>query len=1167
MKIKNFKSFCPKETSIEFRPGLSMVAGPNGSGKSNIGDALLFVLGTRSSKSVRADRLDDLIHNPSNSESRLNTASVKVTFVEDKEEGTFESVELERTLTQSGSDITSTYYINGKRAKHTDVERFLENIGIELDSYSFVLQGDINKFIYVTGLERRKLLESIAGIDSYNARIYAAKEKSQETEKIIMASNTLMEEIQGEIDKVREDAEKLRQHNRLSSEIKNLKYTSLVMQTRNLEIEKSGIENSLSEEDARINNLEVQLQRLKVTQVELQDKRSSIEKNISETIHKELDELRKKMENLKLESARKEIAVGNLNKTIQSSRSEMEENEEKIASIEKEVLELGERVSKLGISDQENRRREAALKEQIRQRIDAQTNKTDLYRKSTDELKRIEGELRELEEKSSSIKKQETEQISISERLQSKLASREETLANEKYRLSEAQWKLRDLQKNLSTHKEMNDSLNKKYFDLQSSISAKEKSRVDVRNRVDALSKEVEKARAEMGSQGNANRSISTLMEAKARGNLKGIHKPISELLSYEDKVAIAVETAAGGRLNSVVVDDENVAQECIEYLREKRMGRVTFIPLNKMVPGRPRGKALLILQSEKSASLLSQTVQYDPLYENAIWYTFSDTILVDDIQVAKRYMTGVRIVTLEGDIFEASGAISGGFTNRTRRVFNSSDLEKKETQLESLKSDLYALDSELTHLRSEYDKISRALMDISKSGGQSQGQENSLQSTITSSQKAIENMSIEAQALRTDLKLSLEVLDGIRQSLKEFDEKKSVLEKEKQKLYSIIGDNGDESDDLNEMQNELDRISVSVNEIVREKSERETTLNKISERKIELINVNENLKKEIDESSIKIETIDEEIAELNRQMNDLKKEEEKINSANTAILKELKGLELEISINGQTIKSIEGEKRALENSTLTSRIKIQNLSEKIEALRVSLSETGGEEIPGYTGLQKINAEISRREHDLQEIGAVNQLAEEELLEKTTRKESLETKINLLQKEVDSLYRLMEELETVKKNVLMDIYRKIRVEMREIFKRLSRGGDVDMYLSDENNPLESELLIKAKPKGDVFTKLQSLSGGEKSLVALSFIVAVQRSKPSPVYFLDEIDMFLDGANAEAMGDLLRENSNTSQVIMISLKNAMGKYANSLFGITMNRKTGCTEVFSKDIGGD
>lgn len=124
-----------------------------------------------------------------------------------------------------------------------------------------------------------------------------------------------------------------------------------------------------------------------------------------------------------------------------------------------------------------------------------------------------------------------------------------------------------------------------------------------------------------------------------------------------------------------------------------------------------------------------------------------------------------------------------------------------------------------------------------------------------------------------------------------------------------------------------------------------------------------------------------------------------------------------------------------------------------------------------------------------------------------------------------------------------------------------------MYLSDENNPLESELLIKAKPKGNVFTKLQSLSGGEKSLVALAFIVAVQRSKPSPVYFLDEIDMFLDGANAEAMGELLRENSNTSQVIMISLKNAMGKYANSLFGVTMNKKTCCTEIFSKDIGGE
>jgi chromosome segregation protein len=343
--------------------------------------------------------------------------------------------------------------------------------------------------------------------------------------------------------------------------------------------------------------------------------------------------------------------------------------------------------------------------------------------------------------------------------------------------------------------------------------------------------------------------------------------------------------------------------------------------------------------------------------------------------------------------------------------------------------------------------------------------------------------------------------------------------------------------------------------------------MKKISERKSELMMENDNLIKNINAETTEKDRIEEEIAKFGNEIGRLEEEEEKLNENNRKIIQGLKEIERQLSDISQKSAGLESDMKNNENAVLTSKIKIQNFNEKLSALKEELRQNGGNVIIDYSSAQKANSEIAIRMAKLQEIGAVNQLAEEDLKRDMQRKENLVEKIDILKREVDSLIKLMAELEEVKTRVLLDLYGKVKIEMREIFKRLTRGGDVDMYLSDESNPLESELLIKAKPKGTTYTKLQSLSGGEKSLVALSFIVAVQRIKPSPIYFLDEIDMFLDGTNAEAMGELLRENSNTSQIIMISLKNAMSKFANSLFGVTMNKAAGCTEIFSKSFGGE
>lgn len=1167
LEIKNFKSFCHKGMKIDFRPGLSMIAGPNGSGKSNIGDSLLFVLGTRSSKTVRADKLDDLIHNPANGDKKVSRAEVKAVFVEDRDDESFETVEISRTIEENGSEINSTYFINGKRSKHSEVDRFLENIGIQLDSYSFVLQGDINKFIYVSGNERRKLLESIAGIDAYNMRINSAKEKIDEIDKTILASETLRTEIEENIAVIEKEAEKLREYKKLNSDIVDLRATALSIQIRGIEIDLSGHQQSMEESEKKIGDIKAILDDLDKEREVLAQKRMEIEKGIGEKIQKELESIRKGIESKKLERARSEISASNINISIDKERALIETNTGKIEEIDEEIDNLAKGFNELMKREEELKYRETSLRAQINQKIELQRNKTEEYRKATDELTVIEKQLKENSTITEKIRREESEESKKFKGLETKLGIKEENLTNEKYRLSETQWQLNQIKKDEGGNRSKNESLSKKYYELQSQIKELERERTETRSKMDNLGKEVERMRSEMGSRGFANKSISAIMEAKARGAISGIHRSIGELISYDEKYALAVEAAAGGRLNSIVVDNEDVAQDCIELLREKKLGRVTFIPLNKILPGRPRGKALTIIQQDRTTSLLSQQVKCQDVYANAIWYTFQDTVLVDSAEIAKKYMTGVRIVTLDGDIFEASGAISGGFMNRSRTTFNFSELDSKEKLLEELRERFNSLDHDIRNLRQEYDDISKQLMDISKSGGEGKGKSESLEAQLKESQKIRESLELEIQTLKIELKNSYASLEKLQELITKEEEKKASLEKRKNELYMIIGDNKEEGNDLSELQRELEKISNEQTSTMSIKSSNQTTMKKISERKSELMMENDNLIKNINAETTEKDRIEEEIAKFGNEIGRLEEEEEKLNENNRKIIQGLKEIERQLSDISQKSAGLESDMKNHENAVLTSKIKIQNFNEKLSALKEELRQNGGNVIIDYSSAQKANSEIAIRMAKLQEIGAVNQLAEEDLKRDMQRKENLVEKIDILKREVDSLIKLMAELEEVKTRVLLDLYGKVKIEMREIFKRLTRGGDVDMYLSDESNPLESELLIKAKPKGTTYTKLQSLSGGEKSLVALSFIVAVQRIKPSPIYFLDEIDMFLDGTNAEAMGELLRENSNTSQIIMISLKNAMSKFANSLFGVTMNKAAGCTEIFSKSFGGE
>ena len=1167
MEIRNFKSFGPRSTVLDMRPGLTMIGGPNGSGKSNIGDALLFVLGTRSSKTVRADKLDDLIHTSKDGVRRSNSAYVKAVFVEDFEGDNFQKVEIARTIEENNGEIKSTYYLNDRKARHSDVEKFLDDVGIQLDSYSFVLQGDINEFITRTGNERRKLLESIGGIESYNIKIDAAKEKIGEIESNLSAARTLENEISSNTENLRKEAEKLKMRISIEEEIRNLKKTSLSIQIRSMEIDMSSYNQSLEENSAKKESFSRKTTEIDLQEKELKEKKEEIETGISIEMKNQLAEIRQKLDSLKLERARNDINASNKKNSMSERRTKIEFNSEKIEQIENELKGISENYVSQKKKEDTLKQGHSVMKAQIAQKIEIQNSISSQYQKASKELKETESELQKLTSFMASKHMEENSITGEISALTGKIGNMEETLTNEKYGISEAKWKISKIKTGDGEKNNRKETLSEEYFSSGKQIESYEKKRTELNERIEFLLKEVEKLRGQLGSQGNISRAASIIMDAKSKGNISGIHRALGDLISYDSKFQTAIDATAGARLKSIVVDNEDVAQECIELLKSKQAGRLTFLPLNKLAGGRARGKAILILNEGKSLGLVSQNVKYDAIYENAIWYAFQDTIAVDSMDVAKKYMTGVRIVTLDGDIFDAGGAITGGFTEKREKRGNPQDLIKMEDELVALRQTRQEVELTLKEIKQRRDATQSELMEMSRESSEGKGQLGELENRVAESEKKIAGITANIHTLENEKKEKELILVEIRNLISQTKNSLESLTRKKTELYERIGDNGNGENDLTEMQKELENITGELSETGKAIESISTSQNLLTARKKELIKENEDLHNEVEQFKKDIDNLLSIIREKDEEIQKHAMMENQINQKNTQIYAQIKSIEEQVTKLSMEKEKIARDVASIDTAILTARIKLQSYEEKISSLRTEMASIGGEILQDYSSVQKISLRIQELERKIGEIGPVNQLALADLEKEGQRLEELRGKIETLNGEIDSLLKLMAELEDVKKSTLMNLYMRVRDEMQKIFMRLTNGGDVNMYLSNEEDPLNSELLVKARPKGTIYSKLNSLSGGEKSLVALSFISAIQRIKPSPVYFLDEIDMFLDGVNAESMGKLLKENSLNAQIVMITQKNAITKYASSLFGVTLNRETNTTEIFSKsfDVG--
>ena len=1170
LELDNFKSFGNKKT-IHFEKGFSIISGPNGSGKSNIGDSLLFVLGTRSSKTIRADRLSDLIHKASSSQRQKNYCKVTIT-VDSEREGLPDELRLtriSRELVKEGEEYKSNYYINDNRAKRYEVEEYLQRMQLFLDSYSFVLQGDINNLVKMTGFERRKLLESIAGIESYNNQIDKAKSDIDGILSNLKTLEALKTELSARVEMLRSQKEDAVHFTTVQAEIQNLRSTIL-------QREVGGLENQIEVYSRKIEELKAEEKKLNERKEQIGQTITSktieiraIEKEKEEISGDALKEVQVKINQCRIDIAEKKMKISDLGEEKEKLISERKSLEEDTETKKPEISQFNS--SLVSLRSDLNK---------IREEISAKKNELSLLTRQDEDLAgdfyKIKLELEKSDQIIASLNL-EIEGLKVSsDDLNTKKSSKTNDLINLENRkadlefeIRDAKWRIRNNSDTVSDKRKQLESLNKRFYDLRKVISEKSREKDELSRQINENGREYEKLLSiSSRSHSGTSKASQVINSARSSGEIGGIIGTVRDLITFDDNVRSAVEASAGARLNSFVVTDDGVAEQCLNLLKRERAGKLTFLPLNKMASGRPRGKAILVRNSGDSLGYLSESLRYDSVYENVIWYCFQDTLLMKDIAISRKNMGGVRMVTLDGDIFEASGAITGGFTEKKNDAANVEEkLSRLNSTINEQNSRLAQLTAELNQLQDEMHEVGIKVAELSKTEGSNSKEFEDLNKAIQVNEpklievsNAIKHMQDEIGGLESSLSEKSSRISALREDLSKETEKREKIYKKiekvspetiarKRELETVIEDLSSKETGLNQ------QISNLVSEIrLYEATLKENGKN--------ISKMNERLKA-IDKLVSALET---DVTNLGYDMSKFRAMEEQLDARNKEFNSRISALNSEIDTMRSSSESIMGDIGSNHDNLITLGTKLDNMIVKLNDAKEELEKAQGTPIQTEMSSTEMKNQITLLEKEIEALGPINLRAIDEFDQENSNLEKMGTEIGRLNDERKDLENLMQKLNEQKKIVFNRLFKDINQKMNSIYYILSDGGEAGLEISDESDPLNSEIYIKARPKGTNFSKIEALSGGEKSLTALAFIMAVQRINPSPIYYLDEVDMFLDGSNAERIGRMFRENSYTSQILVVTLKNSVLKYADSIIGVTSFDDEN-SEVFEKGLRSD
>ncbi len=1091
LTLKHFKSF--RTGTVTFAPGFTVIVGPNGSGKSNIIDAILFVLGEGRLKQIRASRLTDLIMRGA----RDGSALVSIELEADGKTYT-----ISRSIDQQGRSV---YRLNGKRTTRSAIKALLTSIGVPEDMYNVVLQGEVTRFLKMTPKERRSVLDSIAGIAEYEMRKEEALKKLEDVEARIRDVNIILGERKAVLERLREEKERAEKYIKLKNYLRGLRKGMLLNELRRVESELSSVERQKQQLAEERQKITATLQKLAADIAELESEKQKLKKEIEAFLEKtgegELIRLEALLEERLSEKREKSKRLEELQRRLSVTEKELNETGAELMRVEMDLRSMKKRV-------EDTKAILEKKKEQLKELECELENLPEMQ-----ELKRLEDEIKTLKEEFFAKEKEHARILGEYNALVGKYERAKERMKEYEERvnkLKELKQKKHELEERRRELFEVEKALNNQYVELEEKLR-------ELRERV-AASRGMLNALRSLGISRDV---LDFLLSLQEKGELYGIRGFLIDLISFDDKYARAVEAAGGRRLFYIVVDTAEAAADAIKALKRYNVGRATFIPLDRIRASRvdvPSGKGIL--------GRLSDFISTDEQFRRAVDYAFGDTVLTENIDIAKQLAGSYRAVTLDGDLVERSGIMSGG-KKQEFSIVQAYKAQELKGELENLEKQRKEILHELSRVRenihSVSDEISRILSEISRL--------EALQPpeipNIEEKRELLSKIEAELQRLTTQLsaleKRRMEILQKVGKR------KESLLQKRAQLLEEIEA----LENDLREMEKAVARLEERTSSLEKRKAELEASIKELKEGiESERIRISE-LEKEIEKIQQDVVKLRQKLAERKGELERLKKRENELEQKLLEMEREKVQAENRLSSIGTTLQMLDA--RALELNT------------RVAELRKDLEE--------YADVESIEvkdprAEIERVLEELRLLEPVNMAAINEYEEQQKRIAEIEEKLEKLKREKQDVLNLLEEIERKKEEVFMRTFTKLSKLFAEVYKELV-GGDARLKLIGKSFD-EYGLTVEVVPPRKKPVPLEALSGGEKAMVALAFIFAVAMHKPTGFYILDEPDLMLDKKNAEKMAKFIKSMSKTKQFIVISHRDPVVKEADQVIGVYMGK---------------
>ncbi|MFN7762918.1 MAG: chromosome segregation protein SMC [Pseudanabaena sp.] len=1176
VELTRFKSF-GSTVSIPLMTGFTVVSGPNGSGKSNILDALLFALGLAGSKGMRADRLPDLVNQAHSKKGRMVEAIVTVTFaLEDAEVKALqaEGVEIPTAEGQSVGEwtvmrklrvtsqgtYTSTYYINGTPCNLSELHEQLAKFRIYPEGYNVVLQGDVTGIISMNSRERREIIDELAGVGEFDRKISTAKDKLDDVKAQEERFRIVEQELIANKEKLKSDRVKAEKYKALRLEYERMEASEAVLQQREILYQQSLRNVELVNNKEQCSNLEKSL-----TELSQVIETGTVQLNeLSDRVHTLGEE-----EYLSVSSnlSAQQAELRGLQRQQQSLTSSYQNNQNHIVSTQEEIDRLLREAEELEsqkqfkeesvITAEKSRDQQSSIVSQYRKEVQAIASASSEWVRQQTQLRQdadhAQAELDPQKQEQTRLREvlnQRSIQLESQEReLQEVMAgegryavdmlsnqSLEEALRLQESEVSGAETLVQTLAKNLA-EAQLEVQLQNETIDRIT-----QEQRIKTRQ-LDKLEAQVQASREVQGT-----KASQVVIEA----DLSGVYGLVAQLGLVEPRYQLALEICAGGRLGNLVVENDQVAAEAIALLKRERAGRATFLPLNKLQSARFPSRT----EAQKLGAIdyAFNLVTYEDRYQDVFSFVFGNTLVFEHLDQARFHIGKYRMVTLEGEILETSGAMTGGSAplHTSLHFGNTKPAESSETK--QLRDRLLEIDQMLARLNQ---RLRGALTGIAKYEEQLQAartnhreaqlKRDRIYEQIERNSRDRSRLQDQIQKTRTAIEIGQSQLNTLDGNIAELEAKLLVkraelteLEKSGTHTRWLQAQDALQGQEalLNTAEIELRTAKQQLGELenqhklaLEKMAQRQTRLQELRSTQAELINSTSQIQHQIKQTEAAIASYQSRLEVLEQTIGSAKQERD---ACERSLRTQQQQQQWQLQKNRERQTELEQQ--------------IVQFTEQID--QIELPDIVPE-VPETMTLEQLQLEQRRLLKRIQSMEPVNMMAIAEYEATSQRLEELSNRLETLNQERTELLIRIENFTTLRQRAFMQAFDAVNGHFKEIFAELS-DGDGYLQLENPNAPLSGGLTLVAHPKGKQVQHLASMSGGEKSLTALSFIFALQRYRPSPFYAFDEVDMFLDGSNVERLSKMVRKQANLAQFIVVSLRRPMIEASERTIGVTQAR---------------